>query len=209
MRAGQRAANVGLELSVNLLLPLLVFHLGRPRLGDAHALIASAAPPLGWSVVELVRKRRIDALSILIVAGIALSLLGFLGGGGVRVLQLREKLVTGLIGLVFLASAALGRPLIYELARASLMRASPEQAARLVALRAVPQFQRAMAVMTLAWGFALVGECAVSTLLALVLPIEQFLWIAPLIGYGCLGVLTAWTFAYARRRLGPALRDPA
>jgi hypothetical protein len=210
MHASQRAANVGVELAVNLLLPLLVFHLARPHLGDAHALIASAAPPLAWSVVELVRKRRVDALSLLILAGIALSLLAFLGGGGVRVLQLREKLVTGFIGLIFLGSAALGRPLIYELARASLLRASPEKAARLVALRDTVAFRRAMSVMTLAWGVALVGECALSTTLALLLPIEHFLWLAPLIGYASLGAMTLWTYAYARRCIGPALRsDPA
>jgi len=205
MHARQRA--VGVELAVNLGLPLFVFHLARPHLGDAHALIASSAPPLAWSLAELVRKRRLDALSLLALTGIVLSLLAFVGGGGIRVLQLREKLVTGLIGLVFLGSAALGRPLIYELARATLLRASPEKAARLVALRDAAPFRRGMGVMTLAWGLALVGECALSVTLALLLPIEHFLWLAPLVGYGSLGAMTLWTYAYARQRLGPALRD--
>ena len=66
--------------------------------------------------------RRLDALSLLVLAGIVLSLLAFFGGGGPRMLQLREKLVTGVIGLAFLASAAVGRPLIYELARAGMAR---------------------------------------------------------------------------------------
>ena len=206
MQTRRRAVNVGGELAVNLGLPLLVFHLARPQLGDAHALIASSAPPLAWSLVELLRKRRLDALSLLVLAGIGLSVLAFLGGGGIRVLQLREKLVTGVIGLVFLGSAAIGRPLIQGLARATLLRTSPERAAQLAARRDSPPFRRAMNVMTLAWGFALVGECALSATLALWLPIEHFLWLAPLIGYGSLGGMSVWTYAYARRHLGPALR---
>ena len=56
---------------------------------------------------------------MLVVSGIVLSLLAMVGGGGVRFLQLREKLVTGVIGLVFVGSAVVGKPLVYELVRAS------------------------------------------------------------------------------------------
>lgn len=75
-------------------------------------------PPILWSLVEFARRRRLDALSVLVVSGIALSLLAMLGGGGARFLQLREKLVTAVIGLLFVGSALISKPLVYELARA-------------------------------------------------------------------------------------------
>ncbi|HEX5419075.1 MAG TPA: hypothetical protein VFY39_03680 [Gammaproteobacteria bacterium] len=59
-----------------------------------HALMAASAPPIVWAIAEFARRRRIDALSILVLAGVGLSLLVYLSGGSVRVLQLREKLVT-------------------------------------------------------------------------------------------------------------------
>ncbi|HEX3985678.1 MAG TPA: hypothetical protein VHX13_03625 [Acidobacteriaceae bacterium] len=60
--------------------------------------------------MEFVRRRRLDAMSLRVITGIALSLLAFLGGGSVPFLQLRENIVTCLIGLVFLGSAAIIRP---------------------------------------------------------------------------------------------------
>ena len=99
---------IGLELLVNFIGPFAIYSLLDPKYGDVKALMASSAPPIAWSLVEFIRRRRVDALSILVLAGIALSLLAFLGGGGVKFLQLREKLVTAAIGLVFLGSAAIG-----------------------------------------------------------------------------------------------------
>ena len=95
---------------------------------------------------------------MLVLAGIALSLLAFLGGGSVKLLQLRERMVTVLIGLIFLGSAAIGKPLIYQLARATMMRRSPSELHELEALRDNVHFRRAMTVMTLVWGFGLVGR---------------------------------------------------
>ena len=82
-------------------------------------------------------------------------LLAFAGGGGVKFLQLRENLVTGLIGLVFLGSAAIGKPLIYQLARAGMRRNTPDKVAEFEALRDNVYFRRSMTIMTLVWGIGL------------------------------------------------------
>src|ERR1700761_3005385 len=147
--------NIAIEPLVNIALPYVIYVKGEAGLGQVRALLAASVPPILWSGIEFARKRRIDAVSLLVLAGIVLSLLAFLGGGSVRFLQLRENLVTGLIGLVFLGSAAIGGPLIYQLARAGKLRESPEEAARVEALRSKQRFRRAMTVMTLVWGFGL------------------------------------------------------
>lgn len=82
------------------------------------AFIAAAAPPTLWAVVRLARRRRLDALSIIALTAIALSVLAYFGGGGATFLRIRERLVTAVTGLIFLGSAAIGKPLIYQLARA-------------------------------------------------------------------------------------------
>ena len=116
--AREKGPGALVELAVNLGLPLLIYRLTHARLGDVGAMMAASAPPIGWSILQFVRRRKVDALSLLVLAGIALSLFGFLGGGGPRFLQLREHLVAAAIGLIFLGSAAIGKPLIYQLARA-------------------------------------------------------------------------------------------
>jgi len=186
---------VGVEVLVNLILPYAIYIDAEPHIGQAHALMAASLPPIIWSVVEFVRKRRLDAMSLLVITGIVLSLLAFLGGGSVRFLQLRENLVTGLIGLVFLGSAAIGRPLIYQLARAKNLRTSPSEADRLAKLRAEsPQFRRNMTVMTLVWGFGLVTETAIACCLVFAIPIADYLIVSPVLAYGAMGLLGLWTF---------------
>jgi hypothetical protein len=202
---------VAVEVGVNFAAPYAVFTLAKPSLGEVNALIASSAPPIAWSLVEFVRRRRVDAVSMLVLAGIALSLLAFVGGGGVRFLQLREKLVTGVIGLIFLGSAAIGRPLIYQLARASSMRRSPAQAAELEAMSGNVYFRRTMTLMTLVWGFGLVAEAAVASALVFTLTVPQFLLVGPIVGYTTVGALTLWSVLFVRRqrRLGAARRASA
>ena len=188
------------EVAVNFVLPYIVYDQAKPALGEVGALIASSAPPLLWSLMEFVRRRRVDAVSLLALGGIALSLLAFLGGGSVHLLQLREKLVTALIGLVFLGSAAIGRPLIYQLARAGLARRKPSELAAFEALRDNAGFRRSMTLMTLVWGFGLLGEAALSGVLVYALSVREYLIVGPILGNGAMGALGLWSFWFSRRQ---------
>jgi hypothetical protein len=189
---------------VNFLLPFLIYRATHRVFGDVYALIAASTPPMGRTILQLARHRRVDALSLIVLAGIALSLIAFFGGGGARALQLREHLVAGVIGLGFLVSAAIGKPLIYQLARARMHRTSAQHGRWFETLRDHPIFRRAMLVMTLAWGVGLVVESAVACALVFALPISAYLLVSPIWGYGLVGTLTVWTFWYARRRVAAA-----
>jgi hypothetical protein len=187
------------DIGVNAVLPLIIYSATSARLGQVDALIASSIPPILWSIVEFARRRRIDALSVLVLAGIALSLLALAGGGSVRFLQLREKLVTGVIGTVFLVSAAIGRPLIYELARANALRKSPADASAMEELRDEPAFRRSMTVITLVWGFGLIADVLVAIVLVFSLSIREYMVVNSVLGYAVMGALALWTFWYGRR----------
>ncbi len=163
--------------------------------------MASSAPPLAWSLIEFARHRRVDAISILVLLGIGLSLAMYLGGGSAHLLQLREKLVTAIIGTVFLVSAAIDRPLIYVLARAS-MRRDPNQAANLAEFEARADDRRFKAVMrnlTLIWGIGLIAEAGMAVWLVLHLSVHDYLIYGPIAGYGFMGLLILTTFLYVRR----------
>jgi hypothetical protein len=177
-----------------------VYSVLQPRYGDVRALLASSAPPILWSVVEFARKRRADALSLLVLAGIALSLLAFVGGGSVKFLQLRENLVTGAIGLAFLGSALIRRPIIYQLAVAGAARRSDAAAAELVNLKDNVYFRRSMTFMTYVWGFGLLGATAIACVLVFTLSIKTYLLVSPFVGYGIMGALALWTLWYGRQQ---------
>ncbi|NPT59531.1 VC0807 family protein [Paraburkholderia elongata] len=188
-----------LELAVNFLLPWLAYRLALPHLGETGALIASAVPPIVWSLIELVRFRRVDALSVMVVAGIVLSVAAMALGGSPRMLLLRESLVSGAVGVVFLLSLPMRRPLIFYLARATVAREMEGGAARFEALwRERAALVSAMRFMTLVWGVGLTGETALRAWMALTWPIERFLVVSPFIGYGIYGALALWTLWYRK-----------
>jgi hypothetical protein len=188
-----------LELAVNFLLPWLAYRLALPHLGETGALIASAVPPIVWSLIELLRFRRVDALSVMVVAGIVLSVAAMALGGSPRMLLLRESLVSGAVGVVFLLSLPMRRPLIFYLARATVAREMEGGAERFEALwRERPALVGAMRLMTLVWGIGLTGETALRAWMALTWPIERFLVVSPFIGYGIYGALTLWTLWYRK-----------
>ena len=70
-----------LDVVVNIALPVLIYDRMHGRFGDVRALLLSSIPPLLWAVGGFIRNRRIDAVSIIAMAGIALSILAFFGGG--------------------------------------------------------------------------------------------------------------------------------
>ena len=207
----KNGVRVFIEALVNFILPFMIYNYAEAPLGEVRALLASSAPPTAWSLVEFARHRRVDALSLLVLCGIALSLLAMIGGGGVQFLQLRERLVTGVIGLAFVGSALIGKPLIYELALATKRRASPGEADEFEALQVYAGFRRTMMVMTWVWGLGLLADVAVSVVLVFALSIREYLIINPILGYGTMGALSLWTFLYSQRakRRGEARRAAA
>jgi hypothetical protein len=200
----QHGLKTGLEVVANFVLPYLIYSYASGRIGPAPALMAAAAPPVLWSIVQFIRERKLDAISIVVLSGIALSLVAFAGGGGVKFLQLRENLVGGLVGLVFLGSAAIGRPLIYQLARAGARRRAADRADLVEALQHDVGFRRAMMATTLVWGFGLIAVCALNCTLVFMISIKLFLLIGGPISYGATGVLTAWTFWFVPRAMRAA-----
>jgi hypothetical protein len=207
--ARNRLLPLGLELGVNFALPFAIYSLACDRLGQVPALMVASIPPLLWSLVEFIRARKADAISLLVLTGIALSLVAFAGGGGVKFLQLRENLVTGLVGLIFLGSLLIGRPLIRQLARAGTARVAPSQLPVFDGLQQDRGFRRALTLTTLAWAVGLLAASATNCALVFVLSIKQFMLISGPISYAAMGLLTVWSSWYLPRekRAAEARRD--
>jgi hypothetical protein len=199
-------ANLLVELGVNFALPWLAYRVAQPHWGETGGLIASAVPPLLWSIYELVRFKRLDAVSLLVLAGIALSVLAMCLGGSPRMLLMRESLISGAVGLAFLVSLALPRPLTFYLARATVEREGSSDAGHFDTLwRESPAFVAGMRSMTLIWGTGLVAEASLKVWMAWTWPVSRVLLISPIVSYTIYGVLMAYTFWYRRRARGRAL----
>ena len=187
------------EILVNFVLPYFIYVKTALIIGQVHALIASSLPPILWTVARSVYSRKTDAVSLLVIFGIVLSLVAFIGGGSVRLVQLRQNLVIGLIGLIFLSSIAFGRPLIWPLARATILRGDLRHIPALDVLQARQEFQRDMTMLTAVWGIGLLAETAAACVLLYCMPIQEFLIVNPVVAYSAMGGLVLWSLWSAKR----------
>jgi hypothetical protein len=170
-----------------------------PHFGDTKAMIASAVPPLLWSVYELVKTRRIDAISLTVAGSILLTVGATLMGGSARLIQIRDALVTGAVGVAFLLSLFMARPLIFYLARAAMARTAEGMAAyeTIWDQPGIPAIFRWLSVV---WGLGLVGQTAAMCYLAWIWPIPRYLLLSPIVSIAIFGVLMAGSLAYLARR---------
>jgi hypothetical protein len=166
-------------------------------------LILSAVPPLLWSAFELIMTKRLDAISITVAGSILLTVAAAAMGGSARLIQIRDALVTGAIGFVFLVTLLGNRPAIFYLARAAMAR-TPEGIATYEEIWDQPGVPAVFRWLSLVWGFGLIGQTAVMCWLTFVWPIPRYLLLSPFVFYGILGLLLLFSLAYIARR--PAAR---
>ncbi|ASW01983.1 VC0807 family protein [Paraburkholderia aromaticivorans] len=199
-------------LIVNVALPWLVYRLAFPHWGHLGAQAVSALPLLAWMSLDLLRYRHFDALSALVLVGIVLSILATGAGlaSNTRLRAVEEPMVSGMIGVAFLLSLALPRPLVFYLARSTMSREDP---------RSVESFERHwrerptlvayIRLMTLVWGIGMTGENVLRSLVVWQWADDPRSAIASnVLRYGVYAGLTAWTFWCRRLIKQDALRYP-
>jgi hypothetical protein len=118
-RFGNVRKKLGINLVINWLIPIvLVIILRRFLVSDATALAIAGTIPAVRTIALLLWRRRVDWIGVISVFGfiVAFSISTFLGGSALP-LKLYHPVVTGIIGLVFLISAAMRKPMLLYLLR--------------------------------------------------------------------------------------------
>ncbi|SAK50098.1 putative membrane protein [Caballeronia fortuita] len=196
------SARYGLAFVVNVALPALAYRLTLGRFGVVDALIASAVPLIAWMIFDVVRFRHFDALSAIVLAGIALSLMVLLSGAARWMGEAREPAVSGVIGMLFLLSLFLERPLVYYLARSTLSRETQGRETEFDSQwHTRPPLARAIRMMTAVWGAGLVGENLARLWITLALSEPDAGRFSTWVRYLVYGGLTLWTIFYRHRYL--------
>lgn len=171
------------SLVLNIACTVILYSLLRPHFPASSIVplaVASLCPVLG-NIASIARHRRVDIFGVMVLIGLAVSIVGVLLGGGERLLLLRESLVTAAGGLALLVSLLLPKPLGYDFARQLLTGNDPEKAAQFAALWHDPAFRRAMRGGTILWGGLLLGEFGLRPMMALTLPVVLVLAISPIV----------------------------
>jgi len=191
---------VALGITINGVLPFIIYRSSVSQLGEWQALILASVPPLLNSGRELILRHRVDTIGSLALAGILFSLISLSLGGSARVLLLRSTVITGLFGVIYLVSLLFARPLIFYIVRFFETGDKPEGIAKWNRFWTTSTtFRYGMRLLTIGWGIGLLAEAVLGFGLLQVLTVEQFLLISPLLGYGFFFGLLFWSFWYGNR----------
>jgi len=189
-------------LIVNIALPWLAYRLALPHYGAVGALAVSAIPPVAWIVWDLFHSRHFDTLSALVLAGIVPLLAWALVDNNLHRRGLEDPMVSGIIGVTFLLSLLLRKPLVYYLARSTIARRSPEDVERFERdYRERPALAALIRRMTLIWGLGLTIENAARYwVVSTWNDAQQAEYISTALRWSIYGSLTLWTI-WTRRRI--------
>jgi hypothetical protein len=191
------------SLLIDCACPFLTYKLLRayvPGMSEVLALAAGAVFPLGYGVLQVLRTRRLDFIGIVVLVGIAVSLVGLWIGGSPRVFLIRESFVTGALGLLALSSFTWRRPMMFYVGRQFSSGDDPASLARFNGLWELPRARRTFRLLTAVWSVAWLGEFGLRVLMVFTLSVAQVLAIGPVVFNGITFGLMAWTFAYVRRQ---------
>jgi hypothetical protein len=180
--------NLRLSLVINVIAPFVVYEaLLHFHVGMVVALIWSATIPLVDTLYTMVVKRRLDWLGAFSILSFALQLAvsAFLGGNTL-VIEANGLLTSAPLGIAFLVSALIDKPLLIPLRQAVLASVTGPQAERLAAR---PADRKQMRMLTGAIGLIFLLHSAVILVLALSLPTASFLIASKLVTWGGLVVL--------------------
>jgi hypothetical protein len=199
------------SIVINVALPILIYWALKKytATSDFLALVASGVPSLIDSIFGVIRRKRIDLLAGIVLAGIAITLITVALGGSPKVYLIRESFFTAAFGLAYLASLLFPRPLAFYFARYFATGNHPENIPWFDSLWQYQQFRHTMRVITVVWGIGFLLEAALRSYLVIVLSTVQFLIISPFVLYGMLAALLVWMFLYSRqgRKRGEEIRQ--
>ena len=192
-------------------LPFIGYTLLRPHVhSDATALAAVMVFPLADIAIERIRRGRFEPIGMIALFGIVLGLIGaVVFHGNAMLLKLRESVFTGAFGFVCFASLLAARPAMFYLARAFATGGEPKAIEEFNTIWDRPGAARRFKKVTAVWGFGLLAEAMVRTVLAYTLPTSQFLAVTPVLGWGVIGLLVWYSIRQRRAGEAQALRTSA
>ncbi|MBW4053566.1 MAG: hypothetical protein HIU85_19305 [Proteobacteria bacterium] len=204
-----------LDIGLNIAIPMICYRLSKRYVSPSEytALLLSTVYPTLKSIYDLVRRRELDPVSVVVLLGICASIAGVAAGGSYKLLLLRESLFTFAFGVACLCSLLLPsrRPLMFFFGRVFATGNDPVRRAEFDATWRYPQARRAHRLVTLVWGLLLVAEFAFRVLLIYTVSPATVLVVSPLVLNTATLLVIVWTFSYAgrARRRGMAERQKA
>jgi hypothetical protein len=191
--------------------PLVAYTMLRSAgLSSVSALVLSGTLPGVAVLGGLIRHRRLDAVGVLVLAGIAVGTILGLVSGSARLVLMEGSVPTAVFGLLCLASLRSRRPLIFRFAL-DFMGPDTPRGRDFDGLWRHPGFRHVFWLFTVVWGLAYLAEAAARIVIVETTSTGTALALSKVMPYAVAGVLAGWMFLYGRhaRRQGERMAAAA
>ncbi|WP_438483988.1 VC0807 family protein [Streptomyces sp. S186] len=196
-RGARRGRALGVPLTVNIALPLVLYYVLRAQdVAQWQALLLSGVLPAAHALGTALVRRRVDFFDLLVVALLAVSAGLSAVGGSPRLLLLKDAALPSALGLWILSSLFAARPFAYHFGRR--MAGSAGRPAVERAWRELPDFRAALRGMTMLWGGSQLLDATFSTVAALALPVDVVPVLGKVQSLAILGAMVALTVRRSR-----------
>jgi hypothetical protein len=194
---------LGRSVFLNVVCSYLFYRLLAPRFpsGSLLPLALSGLPPLFGLAYGLIRQRAIDFIGFFAAEDIAVSMVSLVLAHSEVSALVGRSLQNAVLGVIFLGSLALDKPLVLYISRQFLTGNDPQARGRFDLVVAQPDARRVYRIMTWVWAAAMFAKSAGSVLLALTLAAQNYLVISPIWTYGSDALLVWWSMRYGYRKL--------
>lgn len=194
--------SVGPVLIRDVIAPYAVYYfLHKQGLSNVSALAAGGAVNAFFVVTELIRKRRVSVLGLIVLITFALGIAASYLTGDARFALAKDSVITGGVGLVFLASLLASRPAMYLMIRQMISNGDPEREREYEARwDGSPPFRSAQRLMTGVWGAGLVLDAVVRLIVISIASVSTAAAASTALLLATFVLLIAWTRLYLPRR---------
>ncbi|WP_046213850.1 VC0807 family protein [Paenibacillus wulumuqiensis] len=182
-----------MTLIINGLIPWVIYILLKPHMSSLTALSIATVVPLLDNLIHLYRYRKLDVFGGIMLFTFVLSLVMVLLGGSEKLLLMRESFITAGVGVLFLGSLLMKRPLIYHMVSRFTPKVNGEKNWQ------YPYFRTVMRNMTLIWGVLLVLEALTKIVMIYEWSTATVLALSSVVSYGFIGLAILLTIVYRRR----------
>ncbi|MFE0583399.1 MULTISPECIES: VC0807 family protein [unclassified Streptomyces] len=200
-KGGAAALGWILTIGLNVVAPIITYNQLRDHgWSEFAALLLSGAWPVVDSAISLAWRRKLDEFAVVTLVFLVITaVVSLTGAHSARALLIKDSGVTGLFGLLCLATLLAPRPLMFYFGRTFATDGTPASTAWWNGLWQYEGFRRTMIVMTTVWGVAYLFEAGVRIALAYLLDTDTMVVVSPIMIYTVLGCLAVWTALYGKR----------
>jgi len=200
--AGTTAAKGGQLRSITMIVifdvaaPLVAYKVLRSAgMTPVTALLLSGVFPALGVTMGAIRHRRLDAIGVLVLAGIAVGTILGLVSHSARLLLVEGSVPTAIFGVACLGSLWARHPLMFSFAR-EFTGPDTAKGREMTRLWQYEGYRRVFRVITAVWGVAFLVEAALRVVIVYNTSTGTALALSKVAPFLFAGVMVAWTIAY-------------